>query len=202
MSTLNIEVMTNGAHGIHDPGVAETVVVDRKEIVLPQQGGTGHFDIYSTTPFNVEVADGDFITLEVIPGAIIVHATPFDAESSEDTREATVKVTLVGQEEPAVEVAVKQTGVPTMNFSVTPTVVTVEGSSEDEKILDLFTVSGIEWRVTNISEWLSLSSYTGLTSEALTLTAKQNDTEKARTGEIEFKSGLSTFLVKVHQTEA
>lgn len=201
MSALNIESMSNGNHGIYNPGSPDQVTVDRTEITFPKQGGTQSFTISTFAPFTVTVENGDFITLEVLPGNIVLHATAYDSTSLTDTREATVKVTLDGESDPVVTVAVKQTALPSMNFSVSPMVITLPATEATSEI-ELFTASGIDWRVSNISEWLTLSSYTGLVSDVLTLTATDNTEPQVRTGEVIFKSGLSTFTIKVQQDKA
>lgn len=190
-------------HGIAISTGPEGLTVQKTELLFPAQGELRFVGIVSDAAYEATVAEGDeWLSFQPVSEGlnVIVAANGTGAD-----REGKITVSLVnaGEEAEPVEITVKQSQHSALNFTVSPSVVSVDAAAKTEGTavsIDILTQKA--YTVFSGASWCRLTPTFGNTTEVAKLEIDENTAKEARAAQLEFRCGAKKLKMDVHQAGA
>lgn len=195
-------VMHETNTGIYIVSGPEGLVVDKKAIFFPAQGGVTRFiGFHTDLPLTVAAKEAaDWVTLQLHPDGVDVTCEP---NATGEDRTVTIEIKTLepeGGEAQTAEVEVKQSKLSSLNFTVAPSIVDVD-ATQQEVDLDILTCDKA-YTVFSGSSWFRIEPTYGNEAVTAKLSIDENKEGVTRRGQLVFRCGAKEFVVEVTQKKA
>lgn len=188
-------------HGIFISSGPQGLTAQQKELLFPAQGELRFVGIVSDHAYGVTLDEGskEWLSFQTVSEGLNVTVAP-NGTGADRTGTITVKTVPVGkEEEKSVEISVKQSKHSSLNFTVSPSVVSVEATGET---VDLDVLTQKAYTVFSGSSWCRVTPTFGNTTEQAKLEIDKNTSKSARTAQLTYRCGAKQVKVDVTQAGA
>lgn len=186
-------------HGIFISAGPQGLTVQQKELLFPAQGELRFVGVVTDVPYKATVDAGatEWLSFQSVSEGLNIITAPNGTKADREGK-ITVTPIIAGKEteEKKVEITVKQSQHSSLNFTVSPSVVTVDAEGKD---VDIDVLTQKAYTVFSGSSWCRLTPTFGNATEQAKLTVDKNTSKEARTAQVEFRCGAKKVKVDVTQ---